>query len=54
MRANCQLERQREPTDGHRGYGEEENREYSFQQLTVGANTERFKDSQRATFVLVC
>lgn len=31
MRANCQLERQREPTEGHRGYGEEEDREYCFQ-----------------------
>lgn len=35
MRANCQLERQRESTAGHRGYGEEENREYSFHQLTL-------------------
>lgn len=34
MRANCQLERQREPTEGHRGYGEEEDREYCFQYLT--------------------
>lgn len=54
MRANCQLERQREPTEGHRGYREEENREYCFRQLTVSVNIERFRDSKRATIVLVC
>lgn len=53
MRANCQLERQREPTRGHRGYGEEENREYCSHPLTEGVNIERFRDRQRATFVSV-
>lgn len=55
MRANCQLERRREPTEGHRGYGGVEDREFCFCQLTGGLNIERFlEQSHRATTFLVC
>lgn len=30
MRVNCQLERQEEDTEGQRGHGREEHREYCF------------------------
>lgn len=34
MRVNCQLERQKEDTEGQRGQGREEDKEYAFYYLT--------------------